>query len=468
MRLLVVGGGIAGLAAAWEAVRGAEGRPPAEVLLVEASDSFGGKLRTESVDGFLIEHGPDSFVSYRPAAAQLAGEVGLGHEIVATTGDRSVFLRVGGRLRPLPAGMGMVLPNRLWPFATTAILSPAHKLRAGLDLVLPRQLRPGVDVSIGEFLRARLGEGVVRRFADPMLGGIYGAGVDELSLDATLPSLRADEEAHRSLMLAALAQGRRARTAGRGPGSPFRSLSRGMGSLVDAVVEQLTAAGAELRTGTAVTSLRQHGAGARATLSDGTSHTADAVVLAVGPAATAQLLHDAAPQAARALAAIPLATSNVVSLGYRTEAFAAPVTTHGWLEADPAPISGGTVSSAKWAGRAPEGHVLVRAFVPQRLGAIADAPTDELVAAVTAHVGAVLGATSPPVLTRVARWSGVMPKYTVGHPARVAQAEAGLAHLPAWRIAGASLRGVGVPDCVVDGRRQAGLALAQLPARVGP
>lgn len=467
MRVLVVGGGITGLAAAWEAVCGAEGRPPAEVLLVEASDRFGGKLHTEAVDGFLIEHGPDSFVSYRPAAAQLAAEVGLGDEVVGTIGERSVSLRVGGRLRPLPSGMGMVLPNRLWPFVTTGILSPAHKLRAGLDLVLPRQLRPGVDVSIGDFLRARLGEGVVRRFADPMLGGIYGAGVDELSLDATLPSLRTDEQAHRSLMLAALAQGRRTRATGRGPGSPFRTLRRGMGSLVDAVVAGLVAAGAELRPGTRVVELQAHGTGARAVLSDGTTQTVDAVVLAGGSASTARLLAGPAPDAARAVAAIPLATSNVVSLAYPADAFAAPVTTHGWLEGDPAPISGVTVSSAKWAGRAPVDQVLVRAFVPERLGPIAAAPRDELLATVTAHVGGVLGARGGPTLTRVARWPRLMPKYTVGHPGRVAAAEAGLAHLPSWRIAGSTLRGVGVPDCVSDGRRQAGLALGQVAAKVG-
>lgn len=224
MRLLAVGGGITGLAAAWEALRGAEGREPAEVLLVEASDRFGGKLHTEVVDDLLIEHGPDSFVSYRPAAARLAEEVGLGDAVIGTSGSRLVYLRSRGRLRPLPAGMGMVLPTRLWPFVTTGILSPLDKLRAGLDLVLPRQLRDGEDIAIGAFLRQRLGGGIVRRFADPMVGGIYGSSVDELSLDAVLPSLRADERAYRSLMLAALAAGRKTRAAGRGPGSPFRTL----------------------------------------------------------------------------------------------------------------------------------------------------------------------------------------------------------------------------------------------------
>lgn len=457
MRLLVVGGGITGLAAAWEAVRGADGRPPAEVLLAEASDRLGGKLHTEVVGDLRIEHGPDSFVGYRPAALTLAEEVGVAGDVISPSGSRLVYLHARGKLRPIPAGMGMVLPSRLGPFVTTGILSPADKLRAGLDLVIPRRLRDGEDVAIGAFLRARLGDGIVRRFADPMVGGIYGASVDELSLDAVLPSLRADEAAHRSLMLAALAAGRQARGAGRGPGSPFRTLRGGLGSLVDAVGARLREAGADIRLGTPVVELRPRGNGTEAVLGDGSVELVDAVVLAGGAAGSSTLLAGPAPAAATALSQVPLATSVVVTLAYAAGSFPRPVDSHGWLEAELAPISGVTVSSAKWAGRAPEGTVLIRAFVPGR--AMAHAPDAALLDAVVGHVGAVLGARRPPEVTRLARWASVMPTYTVGHLGRVAAAERGLEHLPAWRVAGSALRGVGIPDCVADGRRQAGLAL---------
>jgi len=177
-------------------------------------------------------------------------------------------------------------------------------------------------------------------------------------------------------------------------------------------------------------------------------------------ASSAALLAEAAPESATALSQIPLASSSVVTLAYPAAAFDAPMTSHGWLEADPAPISGITVSSAKWAGRAPEGTVLIRAFVPERLGAIALADDAELQAAVIGHLASVLGTTQQPVLVRIARWPAMMPKYVVGHLATVAAADAGLAHLSSWRLAGSALRGVGVPDCIADGRRQATLALA--------
>lgn len=496
--VLVVGGGITGLAAAWECVRA--GVP---VTVAEAGPAFGGKVSSERVHGFVIEHGPDSFVAYRPAALAIIGELGMGAEVIGVTARRAVHLRVDGRLHPLPDGMGMVLPRRLGPFVTTRILRPHHKLRAGLDLVMPRRLGPQ-DTSIGAFLRSRLGDGVVERFAEPMVGGIYGAGVDDLSLDAVLPTLRASEQRHRSLMLASLAEGRaaappRGRTRNAAPGtpaqtppgrggtgappgappSPFRSLSRGMGSLPEGLVHALREAGAALLTGSPVVGLERRGSAVLASLGDesragiGSGPAAgprqdagpkdvvwpsthfEGVVLAVGAAPMGRLLEPHAPQASAALRGIPHTTSTVVTLALPESGFGEPPTAHGWLEAGPAPISGATISSAKWPGRAPDGVVLVRAFVPQRLGPLAAAEEATLVGAVLRHVEAVLGFRGAPILTRVTRWSAAMPVYTVGHLERAASVDAAVAQLPGWAVAGSALHGVGVPECIADGRRAA-------------
>ncbi len=470
-RLVVVGGGITGLAAAWQGLqRGAS------VSLFEAGQELGGKLATVHRDGFLVEQGPDSFVSYRPAALKLIDELGLSGDVIAPGGGRRVSLLSRGKLRPMPAGMGMVLPTRMWPFVTTSVLSWPDKLRAGLDLVIPRQLGDE-DVAIGAFLRSRLGGGIVRRFADPMVGGIYGAGVDELSLDAVLPSLRANEQEHRSLMLASLAQGRTARrrraerrraerqraagsragtqakeraAAGHGPNaSIFATLRGGLGQLVDALVGALASRGVELCTGSGVARLDERGI----VLDDGRRVGADAVILAGGVHSSKALLDAALPEAAEALAAIPLASTTIVTLGWQTTDFDELPDSQGWLEADPGPFSGLTASSVKFEGRAPQGRVLVRVFVPDKRGPLCAAPDDELVTATLDHVGPLLGVHARPRLVDIARWHNVMPKYTVGHLERVARVDAALAaQHPRWAVAGSALHGVGIPDCISDAR----------------
>lgn len=461
VRLAIVGGGIAGLAAAWEGLR-----QGAEVVVLEASERLGGKIHTHRVDGRVIEHGPDSFVAYRPAALALIRELGMEDDIISTRGLREVYLHRGTRMHPLPDGMGMVLPTKLWPFVTTGTLTAWDKIRAALDLVMPRLLGDD-DVAIGTYLGRRLGRGIVTKFADPMVGGIYGTSVDELSLDAVMPSLRTHEREYRSLMLASLAQGRSRRMTP-GAGSPFRTLRGGLGDLVEHLVAELRLQGADLRTGVAVSALEDHPDGTRLEFESG-NVTADAVVLATGPAGAARLLAGPAPEAASALEAIPLASTTVVTLAYASASFPAPVTSHGWLEAGPAPVSGVTISSAKWEGRSPDDEVLIRAFVPERLGPLARAGDDEILATVRAHVESVLAATGEPTATWISRWRGVMPKYTVGHLDRVKRVEEALEATP-WRVAGSALHGVGVPDCIADGRVQAvaALRMAQSPTRNQP
>jgi oxygen-dependent protoporphyrinogen oxidase len=414
------------------------------VTLIEGSSRLGGKVWTEYTDNLVIEHGPDSVVSYRPEALGLARELGLGDKIEEVASSRVVYMRSGNKLRPLPASMGIILPARLWPFVTTGILSIPDKLRAGFDLVLPRKLTTGEDISIGEFLKYRLGPAMVRKFADPLVGGIYGASVDDLSLDAVLPSLRHNEEKHRALLLAARAG--RPRGPQKKGASPFRSLQGGMGTLIDAVAGATRSSGVTIITGEMV----------EASILD--SHEYDAVLLAGGVGSSAKLLADRVPEAATILGQIPMSSSTVVTLAYTEDQIGTGAAAHGWLEAQAAPVSGITVSTAKWAERAPEGQVLLRAFVPARLGAIASAPDDELLTAIKTHLAQIMGVRGEPWLTRITRWAGVMPSYTVGHLTRVAAIEKALESTP-WRIAGSALHGVGLPDCIGSAKRAVGALL---------
>jgi oxygen-dependent protoporphyrinogen oxidase len=451
MRVLVVGGGITGLTAAYTLARA--GIP---TTLVEASGRLGGKLRTERIDGFLVEAGPDSFVSYRPAAIELAHELGLRDAIVRPREPRVVQIRTGGRFVPLPQEMGLVLPTRLRPFVTTPLFAPHEKLRMGLDLVLPRDDLTR-DVGVGAHLRRRLGAALVDRLAGPLLGGVYGTSIDELSLLAVVPQLRDAERAHRSLLLASLAAGRARR---HGDGSPFVTLAGGMGQLIDALVGALQhAADVEIHTQTALRALERRGADGslEALLASGERLRPDAVILTTPGPEAARLIDGVAPRAATALRTIPHGTTAVVSLGYRTAQFSNPPANHGFVVAagEPLSIDACTISSAKWPGRAPEGTVLVRAFIGSRSGRAPSLSDGALVAAAMRDVATTLGARGDPLLVRLARWTNQMPQYTVGHLDRVAAVFAGLAETPNLILAGAPYQGVGIPDGVAQGRAAA-------------
>jgi oxygen-dependent protoporphyrinogen oxidase len=450
MTVLVVGGGITGLTTAYTLAR--SGIP---TTLVEVSDRLGGKIRTESVDGFLVESGPDSFISYRPAALELARELGLGDAIIAPTNPRTVWIRARGRFVQMPEGMGLVLPTRLGPFISTDMFSPLEKLRISLDLIQPRDGRGG-DVSVGAFLRRRLGGALVDRLAGPLLGGVYGTPIDELSLDAVVPQLREAERLHRSLLLASLASGRAVRV--RGSGSPFVSLAGGMGQLTGALVGAITrSGGVEVRMKSKVVSLERHGGGFDVRLANGDLLRPEAVVLASPGPATAGLLETIAPAAASCVRAIAHGSTAVVSLAYRLDQFTTPPVGHGFLVAagEPLVIDGCTISSLKWAGRAPDGSVLLRVFVGSHSpGALAGSDA-EIVALVEHDLAQMAGVHGAPILARVARSIDQMPKYTVGHLERVAGANEALAGLPNLAIAGAAFRGVGVPDCIAQGRAAA-------------
>ena len=452
MTVVVVGGGITGLAAAY-----ALGRAGIPTLLVEATDRLGGKVRTERVDGFLVESGPDSFISYRPAALELCRELGLGDAIIAPTDPRVVNVRTRGRFVRLPDGMGLVLPTRLRPLVMSRLFTPFEKVRMGLDLVLPRAGGDG-DVAVGPFLRRRLGSALVERLAGPLLGGVYGTSIDELSLDAVVPQLREAERDHRSLLLASLAQGRARRRSGVAATSPFVALAGGLGQLVTALTAALgRSPSVTVRTDTRVAGLEREGPAFAIRLAGGERLHADAVVLTSPAPTAAGLLESFAPAAADRVRTIPHGSTGVVSLGYRADQFPEPLVGHGFLVADgePLSISACTWSSGKWAGRAPDGMVLLRAFIGSNGERLLAGPDAEIAAAARRDLALTMGVRGHPVLTRVARWEAAMPRYTVGHLERVAGASAALAGLPNLAIAGAAFRGVGVPDCVAQGRAAA-------------
>jgi oxygen-dependent protoporphyrinogen oxidase len=459
MGVLVIGGGITGLVAARSLAR--DGVP---VVLAEAGPRLGGKVATEHADGFVIEHGPDSFLATRPAGTALVRDLGLGDELIGTSGTRKVFIRHRGRLVPMPDGLGLVLPTKVVPFATTRLFSWPEKLRMTKDLVAPRSM-PADDIAVGVYLRRRLGNPLVERLAGPLVGGVYGTPIDELSLDAVVPTLRTAEREHRSLLFAGLADGRamRAAAAKRAAANPgakslgaFVTLRGGLDGLTTGVAASAAQFGADLRTGLGVRSLAPSGAGVDVRFADGSSAPFDAVVIATPANVAATLLDGPLPAAARLLERIPHGTSIFVTVAYPRDRVGHDLSGHGYLvpAEEGGPIAACTWSSEKWASRAPADTVLLRMFVRDE-GTSTALPQADLVAAARADAERTLSITGEPVLVRVSRYDRAMPRYTVGHLGRVAAIDAAMGQWPAVTLAGASYRGVGLPDCIAQGQAAA-------------
>jgi protoporphyrinogen/coproporphyrinogen III oxidase len=449
-RVAVVGGGIAGIAAALRVVeRGAS------VDLFEAGSRLGGIIETVRHEGFTVETGPDSFITDKPWALALCERMGLASDLVPTReGDRRTHVARGDRLYPLPDGFLLLAPTSLWPLVRSPLFSVGGKLRMGLDLILPRRRGDG-DESLGDFVRRRLGREALERVADPLASGIYTGDPDALSLAATMPRFAEMEAQHRSLILGLRRRASEAKGVAGARYGLFVSHRDGMGALVQALGTRIPERSIQLRR--VVDTIERTSGGWRLRAGD-TTFESDAVVLACSAHASARLLRPLDAETATRLAAIPHASSAIVSLGIRTPDLPRDLQGFGFVvpAADRRDILACTFSSRKWPGRAPDGHDLVRAFVGGvRRPDLLERDDPALVAVVRRELERYLGYRDEPRFVRVDRWPSGMPQYTLGHGARVREIEARVARLPGLALAGNAYRGVGIPDCVHSGEAAA-------------
>lgn len=446
----VVGAGISGLAAAWFLRSLAADR--VRVTVLEGSSRIGGKLRVSEVAGVPVDEGADSLLVRRPEGRDLVGSVGLAGELVEP-GTTSASLWTRGALRPLPAGAVMGVPSDLRALGRARVLSTAGLARVALEVTRKRDAT-WEDLPVGEYVADRFGHEVVDRLVEPLLGGVYAGQARMLSLDATLPQLAPAAHSGRSLLLAT----RAARRSAAGGGPVFNTLAGGLGSLPAAVA---AASGAEVRTQAMVRELRRAERGWRLTVGPTRapeSVEADAVVLAVPAQPASRLLADDVPYAAAALADIDYASVAVVTLAYDRSAFPVFPSGSGYLvpAVDGRAVKAVTLSTNKWPhlARRAEGTVIVRCSIG-RYGEEAEIqrPDAELAAVAASEVGQALGIRDQPVDTRVTRWGGALPQYTVGHLDRVARIRAELSAVPGLGGCGAAYDGLGVPACVASARR---------------
>ena len=458
-RVVVIGGGISGLAAANRLI---ELHPGLDLTLIEASGRLGGTLLTEERDGFLLERGPDSFISEKPEAVALARRLGLESRLIETNANyRRSFIVRNGRLRPVPEGFQLLAPSRIWPFLTTDIFSLTGKARMAADLFLPRRTANGSsDESLSSFVRRRLGREALERMAQPMVGGIYTADPETLSLRATLPRFLDMERDHRSLILAMMRKGRAEKGTSGARYSLFLSFDRGMEVLVRALGK------CDVRLNTRVVAIERERGFKLKTHAEETIH-ADAICLAVPASVAAQLLSNTNHTLASQLNRINYASTATINLAYRRDAIQHPLDGFGFVVpyVEKRSLIACTFSSVKFPGRAPENHVLLRAFVGGALQPDMFALNEsEMLDRVEKDLRELLAIKSEPLFAEVSKWENSMPQYEVGHLDRVAAIENELAQSPNLQLAGNAYRGAGIPDCIRSGETAAEKLISFLTA----
>lgn len=469
-RVVVVGGGLSGLTAAHRIMdRARFARRPIEIVVVEAKDRIGGAIRTERVEGFTLEGGADSFITNKPWGVDLCRELGLADQLIGPDPQhRRSFVVREGRLMPVPEGFVLMAPNRLGPILTTPILSWRGKLRMLLDLVLPR-MDDESDESLAAFVKRRLGREALDRLVQPLVGGIYTADPNELSLKATLPQFRRMEQEHRSLILAAWRLARQARSAERQASGAryglFVTLPQGMDTLPKALAASLPAG--TVRVSTPVRRIHKPDARSpwRVELLSGLPIDATAVVLTTEAHAAARLLDGFDPDLALQLRSIPYASSAVVNVAYRRDQVAHPLDGFGAVvpALEGRSILAVSFLSVKFPGRAPAGSVLFRVFVGGATQPdLFEHDDADLEAIVRRELADLLGASGEPILINVARHPRAMPQYTLGHLDRVAAVRERLSRHPRLILAGNAFDGVGIPDCIRGAREAADATVAAL------
>lgn len=446
----IIGGGITGLAAAWELVQAG-----VETVLIEAGQRLGGVIQTETVEGCVLEGGPDSFLSAKPAGEELVRELGLGGDLISSNDHQRVTYVVrNGRLVPLPDGLMMMVPTRVLPLALSPLLGWGTKFRMGLEYF--RQPGPvPEDRSVADFIEDHYGREAVDYLAEPLLAGVYGGSPERLSIESVLPRFAELERRYGSLTRGVLAARRAARRRGGEAAPLFRTLRGGLGQLT-AELERRIRPHCRIVHARAM-QVERSGQAYRVQLEDGELQAAG-VILACPAWAAGALLRPLDEQLAGRLEAIPYTSSLTLALGYSRGncgpippgfGFLVPARERRMLVAC-------TFVGAKFPFRVPETHVVLRCFLGGAGGEAALGLEDEeVVRRVRAELRELLGWDAEPCFVRVKRWRRAMAQYEVGHARRVAEIRERLKAHPRLELAGNAYEGIGVPDCIRTGRAAA-------------
>lgn len=465
-KIAILGGGIAGLSAAWSLEKARRAGQPVEYSLFEAADRLGGVISSETIDGCIVEGGPDSFLTEKPAAAQLCRELGLGGQLLPSNdAQRRTYILVRNRLIPLPDGLMFMVPTKILPTALTPLFSWSTKLRMAREFLFPPT--PAIeDESVADMTRRHFGQETVDRLVSPLLSGVYGGDASQLSVRAVLPRMVSMEQKHRSLSRAMLAA-RKAAPQGSGLGNPrpalFTTLRDGMSQMVDAIASRL--APGSIHLGAPAQTLVRNGETGWFLESRLGHERFDGVIFALPAWITARLLRPLHTPLGDALGAVPYSSSITMTLGYSRDDLRTLPQGFGYLvpAIERRSMLACTFVHAKFAGRTPEDKGVLRCFLGgagnEHLLDVSDA---HLTAMVQKELREILGLCAKPTFVRITRSRRAMAQYGVGHLQRMQIVRDSLPSLSGLALAGNAYEGIGVPDCIRTGQQAAESILRSL------
>ena len=460
-RVVIIGGGIAGLSAAWS-LREHRSNDPFEIVLLERGERFGGNIRTERTEGFLIEGGPDCFISEKPWAMELIKRLGLTGKILPTNDkNKKTFVLSGGKLHVLPEGVILMIPTRILPLATSSLISWPGKIRMAMELFIPKK-KDSSDESLGEFVRRRLGKEALDKIAEPLVAGVHAGDPETMSVRASFPKFVQLEEENGSLIkgmvrkMASMHKAKKPATAAGSGQKPrvtmFMTLKDGLSELIETLTTRLSKMdGTVLRTGASVSSIEKMDGRYSVTLEGGEKIDADALVVAAPAWAAANLLAGVDEGLCEKLRTIPYVSTATVSIAFRKKDIKHPMNGFGFVvpKVEKRRIMAATWTSVKFAHRAPEDSVLIRCFVGGSKNAeLVDLDDAGMVKMVKEELRDIMGIDAEPVLTRVFRWRKSMPQYTIGHDERVKWIDERVASTHGLYLTGSAYHGIGISDSI--------------------
>ena len=452
--MVIVGGGIAGLSAAYHATKKI---PNANITLIESSNQWGGKIITDRVpfDGghFIIEGGPDAFLATKTYATTLCKELGLGERLhSANPYQKNTYILHRNKLEPLPDGLTLMIPTNVVAILKSRLVSWIGKARMGLDFLQPAKTVHS-DESVGTFVSRRLGREAYENLIEPLMSGIYAGDGDALSLASTFPYLRDLEIKYGSLARGALEMRKQSNGKSiQGSRSAFLTPTTGLAEIVEALVKYLQTHKVDLRLNTSVSIIEKNDSGFLLKLEDGSSLDADFVILATPTFVSGSLLASLDPTLAADLQSIPYASTATISLAYGKADLPRPLDGYGYVipRREERKALACTWTSTKFPHRAPEGYALIRVFVG-RAGQDIPWHESDLLELAKSELKLTLGIIAEPIISRVFMWENAMPQYNLGHPELLKRIENALENHPGLALAGSGYRGIGIPDCIHSG-----------------